>query len=1153
MIRFYLLHLALVICWASLAQENLYHYKWIYLKSDSIVTTLDSLPYIPGSVSAMQDGVLIIESDDMHQITIKSIQKLDSVELKYKLMPKEFYTSHYHRSIGLYDSVKYYRKRAVHDNSSWTPLRQESIAKSSSLHKSGSLTRGIAFGNTQNMGMTSTLNLTLDGKLSDDLHIRAIITDQNIPFQPEGNTENIQNLDQVFVELSAKQFSLQAGDLLLGSTSHAYFLNYRRSLQGLQLNTYHSVRGGSIENSVLVGLQKGRFTSVNVPVADGVAGPYRIPGPDNERFVIILANSERVFLDGVQLQRGFNHDYTIDYNLGEITFTNKIILTRYSRVRVEYEFTNLQYQRAVTATRTTYKYANHSELTINWYRERDNAFRSQFLDINDELFSAFSLAGDKPEGIPMLRIDSIGFQSNSILYKKVNKFLNGQQIEIYEYSTNPDSAYYRISFSYLGLGKGNYVQKQATVNGMVFQWVPPINGQAQGDYDPVVLLHSPAEQQLFSISNVTGINNYEKLSIEYATSLHDQNTLSTLDAYNNRGHALRFGLSSEDRDFTLINNYKLKAFVNTELNSSYFKGIDRFRAVEFERDWNIEPTLLLMESSQVMVNTGFSLEGEKNERLAYQLGWRNKTGAFDGMQHQFMINQNFGRFRLQGTAFHLNTSQLNDMSTTWSRIDAEFSYQAPHFVPGYRYRVDNNLMRYALTDSLAGSWMNFEEHNLFIRNGKQSPWIFELTHSIRDDKVPYDGELLPATLANTTTLSIGTKPANQKSFLMGLVYRHLDQFDQQGNNIPEAVLSGRMDWKHHFAKRHVRFDLNYTLSNSRELRREFTFIQVPTGQGTHTWRDENGDGVQDLDEFYEAINFDERNFIRVLLPGMEYFPAYESSINYRMHAEMSKAWKQADGFKKVLSAFTNLTTWQSTAKTINNDPTERAMAFAYHDNEHLLSGRKLLRNTTYFNRAHPVYGAEFNMASFGNRRLIGAGYEADHTVSKQVISRVNLQSQYLLQVKLEQVHKEVDSDFLHAKNYNIDQLQVSPALSWQPNNFMRITGRYAYAEKEGTAFTDLNHKAVHEEWATELNWNKSLEANFQCNLRWIKIEYDGPMNNALAYELLNALQPGNNIAWSINYLRKISKGMQMSLNYDGRKGQQMNTVHIGRIMMTALF
>ncbi len=1140
---------------ATLAQNDKSVSILISVKEGVSKIKLTEIPYVPGSVKISDESVNIREDIDLLHVYTTSSLAIDSIKISFTMLPEEFHKVHYNRSIGSYDSMKFNRNKSSQVQG-WIPLQQDAVLPSSSLNKSGSLTRGVAFGNTQNMGMTSSLNLVLDGKLSDDVNIRAIISDQNIPFQPEGNTENLQNLDQVFVELSGKNFSVQAGDLLLSSAPSNYFLNYRRSLQGLQLTSERNIAGQKAETQLLAGLLKGKFTTVNVSVNDGVAGPYRIPGPGAEKFVIILANSERVFLDGQQLQRGFNHDYIIDYNLGEITFTNKIILTRYSRVRIEYEYTNLQYQRSVTAARHTQQYAKKNELTVNWYRERDNPFSPQFMEFDEDTYRLLASAADHPEGISIKRADSVAFNQQKTLYKKLYKQVAGQVYEVYEYSINPDSAFYQLSFSYMGTNKGNYVEQRGTANHKVYIWVEPIAGVLQGDYEPVILLQTPTERQLLSISNTTKINEYENVQVEYASSVFDQNNLSDIDNANDKGHALRLSLNSSGREMPGLTNYTLHVFADAELNTRNFNGIDRFRLMEFERDWNISPELLELEARQHFINTGFSLTKSASEKITYRVGLRSKKDAFSGLQQEASILHRVGKFQFSGQAFLLNADQHNEIHSNWTRVNTELSYAAGKVVPGYGFRSDNNQMRYILTDSLAGSWMNFEEHRFFIRNGKESPYLFELAHSIRDDKLPLSGDLIPASKAHTSTLSWGIRPADQRSFQLSLVHRHVDNYDQLGYVVPNAALNGRLDWKHHFFDKHIRIDLTYTLNNSRELRREYTYIQVPAGQGTHTWRDENGDGVQDISEFYEAINFDERNYIRVLLPGSDFVPAYESMLNYRMHADLPRAWKQETGLKKVLSTFSNLSTWQSTAKTTSASLLDRAASFWHITDSHdLLAGRELFRNTLFFNRAHPVYGAELNYSSNSNKRLHIAGFESEQSEMMQLISRINMASQYMFQLKVDDQARTVASDFLNGRNYEIRQRQYAPSLAWQPFNYFRITGRYALMNKHGERRSEegSTESAKHKEWSTELRWNKSLESNFQFQLRWIEIEYAGTTNNALAYELLNALQPGNNITWSMNYLRKLGSGMQMSLNYEGRKSAEFKTVHIGRVMITALF
>src|SRR5690606_32799502 len=101
-----------------------------------------------------------------------------------------------------------------------------------------------------------------------------------------------------------------------------------------------------------------------------------------------------------------DRDYVIDYNLGEITFTARVLITRYSRVSVDFEYADRTYSRSIL---NAHHYQKHGRVAfyMDFYREKDNPNQSLAYELDDEDKQLLSEIGDDVSAAYVLAADSV--------------------------------------------------------------------------------------------------------------------------------------------------------------------------------------------------------------------------------------------------------------------------------------------------------------------------------------------------------------------------------------------------------------------------------------------------------------------------------------------------------------------------------------------------------------------------------------------------------------------------------------------------------------------------------------------------------------------------------------------------------------------------
>ncbi|HCK22040.1 MAG TPA: hypothetical protein DHW15_07745, partial [Bacteroidetes bacterium] len=97
----------------------------------------------------------------------------------------------------------------------------------------------------------------------------------------------------------------------------------------------------------------------------------------------------------------------------------------------------------------------------------------------------------------------------------------------------------------------------------------------------------PISRQLITAGVDYAINQQQTVGMEVAFSNNDINTFSDIDNADNDGLGLQ-GHYASNKKFE--NGWTLSSQTTYEFISETFKFIERYRPVEFNRDWNILST-----------------------------------------------------------------------------------------------------------------------------------------------------------------------------------------------------------------------------------------------------------------------------------------------------------------------------------------------------------------------------------------------------------------------------------------------------------------------------------------------------------------------------------------------------------------------------------
>jgi len=1092
--------------------------KGPYFLPDSLIVEQSEKVFLDGIVSKNNSYKIDYIKGEIRFASL--IADSVSIRLLYKVFPYDLSTEYVRHPLV----TKIMSTSGDSTLPSAPSTQQEEYA--ANLSKSGSITRGVTVGNNRGLKVNSALNLNVNGKVGEQVEVIAALTDQTTPIQPEGTTQNLQEIDKVFIQIKAPYFSTTMGDFQI-DYSETQFANYNRKLQGVMVQG--DVDNFSIKASGAV--SRGKYYSMKFMGQEGNQGPYQLKGDRGQIDIIILAGTERVYIDGEQMIRGETNDYIIDYAAAQITFTRKRLITADSRITVDFQYSDEQYRRNLySAAARASLWKDRVQIETRFIQEADDKNNPLDFTLTDDYREILQQAGDAPVG---------AFVDGAVQVESgKGRYILQDSVYVY---VGEENGNFNVSFSDLGDNQADYKYKGAGI----YEYV----GANQGRYAPVILLPTPKKQSVMdvdlSIEPVRGI----KIGGELAISEFDKNTFSSLDAQDNQGVAQQWRLSATRDSLRFLG----RNFGQMTLSGHYksvdaqFTDIDRTEQVEYNRKWDLPDNTTRQERVSEYALTYKPLQ---NWNFTAQYGEIKKGDTFRSNRKQLESSLNGKRlpsysYRIEDIA---NQNNDNNQSNTWLRQKGKVNYTVWKIEPFIEY--ENEIKKENWNDSLQTgfrfsdyvgglAFQPFSKLNLSARYAQRS-----------DDDYKGIDQFERKSKSETQTYRLELQQFKSLNATLDYTHRTRSYFNSTESNTRTdlAELKTRFTpWK-----RMVNANLNYQISSTGTAKKERVYIQVSQGDGNYRFD-------EDLNEYvYDPLG----DYILRVLATDDIIPVLELKTVSRVRIEPTRLLGKAalkkgdDALWKYLVKALSTETYASVEERTQSDNFRNIYFMrleTFQDAEQTIMGSLQLRQDVYLFERNRDFNIRFRYRSreeLNNQYLEGG----ENRQEKESSARVTTRFSKKISSQTEYMQKQAARffDYSGRQNRDIESSIINTELSFRPFSKMEIALKGRYSDEQDRVYKDPTRV---KSWALSprLNYSFTSRGRLRSEFEYSNVSAT-PNDRILPYEMANGRSIGQSIRWDIRFDYRFSDVIMATFSYTGRNEPQRDRViHTGRAQITAAF
>jgi len=762
-------------------------------------------------------------------------------------------------------------------------------------------------------------------------------------------------------------------------------------------------------------------------------------------------------------------------------------------------------------------------------------------NLSEEQAQILVNSGDNPSLMTAPSAYSDTYSENKVLYRKT--LVNA--VEIFEYSNDAQQELFNVRFTLVGTNNGNYILTNAATITRVYEYSAPINGIPQGNYEPIIQLISPTKVQVATFLGKYKPTEKTAVDFEIGISNNDKNLFSTIDDANNKGLAGK--INAKQGIFS--KRWQMDAFTNYQFIQNNFRSVERLYNIEFDRDWNLGSAGI---GNQSLLVSGLQLDLNPKPKstnkglVLYQFEKLDFSENFSGSRH--VLN---GLFRIKNWTFQNQGSFLKSdgtiLSSKFLRNQSQMRFHFDKNWVGSSLRLEDNQEKDKVTNQFSALSQKFTEYGFFTGRGDSTKVFVELGYLRRTNDSLQNNLIQRVNSSQTFMLKSKLIQTNKSDLSLYANYRILEFVDATRKK--EPTLNSRIVYTDRFFNQLIQSTTVYETNSGTIPQQEFTYLEVPAGQGVYTWNDYNDNGIQELQEFEVAPFIDQAKFIRVFLPNRIYIKTHQNKFSQSVTLNPNQ-WQNEKGIKKLLSYFYNQTAFIIDRKTRSDGANFELNPFS-GSNENVLGLNSSLRNSLFYNRGKQNHSTTYSYLENKTKNLLSIGSQEASNSSHQLQYNHLYQKSWLFGFFAKTIQTAIQSENFPEKNFDINGYQLAPKISYLFSKSTSWDIFYELQKKDnqiGVAETLLQNR-----FGTAFSYAGTKKFTMNGEVSFYQNKFEGNEFSSVGFQMLEGLQTGQNLTWRLLLQKNITQFLDINVNYQGRKSETSQAIHTGNVQLRAYF